>query len=250
VRDVIDQRWDLDASGGQLDVYVFEPDRPGPSPAVVVYMDAFGIRAELASMATRLASHGFVVAVPNLYYRSGAFAPFDKSQVFSEGPERDRFKAMIASIDAPMVMEDTAVVMDRLDRHPAAVAGAPLGVVGYCMGGGYALTAAGTFPDRVAAAAVFHGGSLATDRASSPHLLAPRIRGHVYVGAAEIDPSFPADQQQRLREALEAAGVRWTMEIYEGARHGFAVTGHPVYDRDASERHWRRLIEFLDGALR
>jgi carboxymethylenebutenolidase len=246
---VIEQRWELRTLDGLLDVHLFEPEGPGAWPAVVVYMDAFGIRPDLASMARRLAARGFVVAVPNLYYRSGSFAPFDKSQVFADGPERDRFKGMIASITPAMVMDDTRAVIGRLDAHPSTVPQAPMAAVGYCMGGGYALAAAGTFPERIAAAASFHGGSLATDRPASPHLLAPRIRGRVYVGAAEIDPSFPADQQQRLRDAFEAAGVRYTMETYAGAKHGFAVTGHPVYDREASERHWQTLLEFLTDAL-
>lgn len=226
---------------------MFTPDAGGPWPALVMFMDAFGLRPALDGMAQRLASHGYVVALPNLYYRSGAYAPFDASQVFSEGPERTRFKAMIASIGPAMIMRDTAAVIEDLDTLSAIRRGAPMGAVGYCMGGGYALTALATFPDRIMAAASFHGGSLATDKPDSPHLLAPQMRGRLYVGVAAIDPSFPPEQAERLKAALEAAGVRHTMETYEGAKHGFAVTGHPVYDREASERHWERLVAFLDG---
>ena len=115
--------------------------------------------AGTGSMAQRLASDGYVVAIPNLYFRSGAFAPFNPSEVIVEGPERDRFKGMIASITDTMVMRDTAAVIDALDAL-AVVRGGPVGAVGYCMGGGFALSAAGAFPDRVVAAASFHGGSL------------------------------------------------------------------------------------------
>ena len=118
------------------------------------------------------------------------------------------------------------------------------------MGGGYALRAAGVFPDRVAAAASFHGGSLATDRPDSPHQLAERMRARLYVGAAGIDPGFTDEQRQRLDEALRAAGVRYEIEVYEGAQHGFAVHNHRVYDRAASERHWERLLDLLDAELR
>lgn len=242
-------RVDVRTPDGVLDCYTFTPtETGGPWPPVIVYMDAFGIRPQLGEMAQRLASHGFVVALPNLYYRTGPFPPFDRQAVLVEGPERDRFKGMIASIDRDKVMRDTAAIFEMLDRQPRARKG-PAAVVGYCMGGGYALSAAGTFPDRVAAAASFHGGSLATDRPDSPHTLAGRIRARVYIGAAEIDQTFPPEQQQRLAAALREAGVDYTMEIYAGAKHGFAVTGHLVYDRDASERHWRALIALLTERL-
>jgi carboxymethylenebutenolidase len=211
-------------------------------------MDAFGIRPALDEMAQRLASHGYVVSLPNLYYRSGAFPPFDASKVFVEGPERDRFKGMIASITDTMVMQDTAALLEALDRQPSVASG-PMAAVGYCMGGGFALSAAGTFDTRIAAAASFHGGGLATAKPDSPHLLAPRVRARVYVGAAGEDPSFTSDQEARLKQAYDAAAVDYVLERYEGARHGFAVTAHPAYDADASERHWRTLTRFLRDTL-
>lgn len=98
-------------------------------------------------------------------------------------------------------------------------------------------------------AASFHGGSLATDKPYSAHLLANRIRGRVYIGVAEFDPSFSDEQRVRLEKALSDAGVNYSLEIYPGAKHGFAVTGHLVYDREASERHWTTLIELLRQTL-
>jgi carboxymethylenebutenolidase len=168
--------------------------------------------------------------------------------VATEGPERERFKSMIASINQRMVMDDTRLLIERLDRHPSVRRGG-LGTLGYCMGGGYALSAAGTFPDRVVVAASFHGGSLATDKPDSPHKLAPQMRARVYVGAAEIDASFPPEQQVRLERALNDAGVTHTMEIYPKAKHGFAVTGHIAYDEESAAQHWRRLLELLKETL-
>jgi carboxymethylenebutenolidase len=241
-------RVDLQTEDGTLDAYLFQPQAgSGPWPAVVMYMDAFGIRPQLGDMAQRLASHGYVVVLPNLYHRT-PFAPFDPKQVAVEGPERARFKGMVASINGPMVMRDTAAVLAHLDTM-SPVARSPLGALGYCMGGGYALAAAGTFPDRVAVAASFHGGALATDKPDSPHLLAPQIRARVYVGAAGIDPTFPEEQRQRLETALTQAGISHTIETYENAKHGFAVNGHLVYDKDASERHWQRLLQLLEETL-
>ena len=244
-----ERRIDVQTPDGLMDVHLFAPhEGGGPWPLVVFYMDAFGIRPALAGMADRLASHGYVVALPNLYYRSGAFQPFDPKQVAEGGAERDRFKGMIASIHDTLVMRDTAALLARLQDEPGVKAGA-MGAVGYCMGGGFAVSAAGTFPERVAAAASFHGGSLATAKPDSPHLLAPRMRARVYVGVAEIDQSFDAAQRARLEAALRAADVDHEVDVYAGAKHGFAVTGHLVYDRAASERHWDRLIQLLDEAL-
>jgi carboxymethylenebutenolidase len=151
---------------------------------------------------------------------------------------------MIASINHGMVMRDTRAVLAWLDHSPLAQRSG-LAALGYCMGGGYALSAAGTFPDRVALAASFHGGSLATDKADSPHLLAGQMRARVYVGAAEIDASFPPEQQMRLEQALTQAGVQHDIEIYPKARHGFAVTGHVAYDTASADLHWRRLLDLL-----
>ena len=238
------ERIDLKSNDGVLDVHVFTPETgSGPWPGIVLYMDAFGVRPALAEMAQQLASNGYTVALPNLYYRT-PFAPFAPNVVATEGPERERFKGMIASINQKMIMGDTRLVIDRLDQHSSVRRGA-LGTVGYCMGGGYALSAAGTFPDRFAVAASFHGGSLATDKPDSPHRLAPQMRARVYIGAAEIDASFPPEQQVRLEAALTDAGVQHTMEIYPKAKHGFAVTGHIAYDNDAAAMHWRRLRDLL-----
>ena len=240
-------RVDLQTEDGTLDAYIFHPREGGSWPAIVMYMDAFGIRPALGDMAERLASHGYVVALPNLYHRT-PFAPFDPKQVAVEGPERARFKGMVGSINGPMVMRDTAALLAHLDTLPT-VKRSSMGALGYCMGGGYALAAAGTFPDRIAVAASFHGGALATEKPDSPHLLAPKMRARVYVGAAGIDPTFPDEQRQRLQTALDAAGVSYEIETYENARHGFAVNGHLVYDKDASERHWERLLRLLQETL-
>ena len=242
------KRVDLKSDDGVLDLHVFTPESgSGPWPAVVMYMDAFGIRPELASMAQRLASNGYVVAVPNLYHRT-PFAPFAPDVVATEGPERERFKSMIASITHARVMRDTQLVIAWLDEQPSVKRGA-LAALGYCMGGGYALSAAGTFPDRVVVAASFHGGSLATDKPDSPHRLAPQMRARVYIGAAEIDASFPPEQQVRLGQALTDAGVRHAIEIYPKAKHGFAINGHIVYDRNSAELHWSRLVDLLKETL-
>lgn len=243
-------RVDLRTPDGVMDTYTFQPAGRGPWPAIVVYMDAFGIRPDLDSMAQRLADAGYFVVVPNLYYRHGPFAPFDPRKVFGgDEAERVRFRGMIDSITNTLIMRDTEAVIAYLDTQPVARKDR-MGALGYCMGGGYAISALGRFPDRVVAAASFHGAALATDKPDSPHLLAPRIKGTLYLGIAGIDPGFPREQQERLEKALRDAGVDYTLETYEGAKHGFAVTGHLVYDRDASERHWTKVLELFGSTLK
>lgn len=240
-----EQRVDLATDGGLMDCYVCQPDGTGPWPAVVFYMDAMGVRPDLLGMAHRLASHGYVVIVPNLYYRTGPYEPFDPHTAFKEGPERDRMMRYLRAIDNALVMKDTAACLDFL-RGQRMVAGSRIACVGYCMGGRQALMAAGTFPDTVAVAASVHGAALATERPDSPHRLAPAMRARLYLGVAEIDHNFSAEERQRLEQALKSSGVPFTLEVYPGARHGFAVTGHPVYDRAASERHWKTLVDLLN----
>jgi carboxymethylenebutenolidase len=193
---MIEKHLDIPTADGAMNSFVVHPDEGGPHPVVLFYMDAPGKREELHDMARRLASVGYYVVLPNLYYRSEPVEPFDKSTVFQDGPERQRFKSLIASITPTMVMSDTAAVVAALDGL-AAVHTGRLGAVGYCMGGGLALRAARTVPDRIVAAASFHGGSRATAQEDSPHLLADRIRGRVYIGAAGLDPAFPPEQARQ-----------------------------------------------------
>jgi carboxymethylenebutenolidase len=118
------------------------------------------------------------------------------------------------------------------------------------MGGAISLTAAGTYPDRIAAAASFHGGNLATDSELSPHLLAPKIKGRIYVAGADQDNSYPPEMAERLEKALSVAGVAHRCEIYPGALHGWTMADFPVYDEPAADRHWRELLELFASGLR
>jgi carboxymethylenebutenolidase len=227
----------------------FTPPRPGPAPAVIFYMDGIGIRPALGNMAARLASHGYYVLLPDLYYRSGPTEPFDVASIFVvEGPERDRLMALFNSLNNKLVMEDTASFLDYLAGEPA-VADRKIGSVGYCMGGPFALSAAGTFPERISADASLHGASLATGQPDSPHLLAGQMSAGIYVGIAGIDPHFTAAEKERLESALASAGTEYQMEVYPGVKHGFAVNDTPCYDWAASERHWQQILTLFAGKL-
>ncbi len=235
---------------GEARAYSFTPEGTGPWPAVIFYMDAPAIRPALFQMCERLASHGYFVLLPDMFWRAGPYEPINIREAFKdEESRRTIFGKFMASTDPDRSTRDTAACLDWLAKQPG-VKGEKVGCTGYCMGGGLALRAAGNFPDRIVAAAAFHGGRLATDAEDSPHLLAPRIKAKVYVAGADEDASFPPEQADRLRDALTTAGVDNTVEIYAGAKHGYAPPDMPVYDEAASERHWREMLKLFDETLK
>jgi carboxymethylenebutenolidase len=217
------------------------------APPVIVYMDVFGVRPSLIGMSERLASQGYRVLLPDLYYRSGPRKPFNSPAGFKDDAEKQRFYVLMKAMTNRMVMEDTASFLEFLGKDSPD---SEMGCVGYCMGGPLALSAAGTFPQKVVAAASIHGARLATDQPDSPHLLAPKIKGAIYVGVAEIDQGFTPEQRQLLESALTAAHVNYRLELYPGVRHGFAVTDNPAYDPAAAELHWRRILDLFSKTLR
>jgi carboxymethylenebutenolidase len=235
---------------GSMRAFAFRGPGDGPWPAVLFFMDAPAIRPALFSMCERLAGAGYFVLLPDLFWRAGPYPPIDiKAAMKDEASRREIFGRLMASTSPEKSLADTAACLDWLKVQPE-VLGEPVGCTGYCMGGAVALRAAGMFPDRVVAAAAFHGGRLATDAPESPHRLAERMKARIYVGGADQDASFPEEEADRLRRALDAAGVSNRVEIYQGARHGYAPPDMPVYDEAASERHWRALLELLSETLK
>jgi len=233
---------------GQCPVHVFTPDGAGPWPAVIVYMDAFGIRPALLQVGERVAAGGYVALVPDLFYRYGAYGPLDPKEAFS-GDFRAMVGPLMATTNNVKAAQDTEAFLAYLDTR-TDVARDKMGTVGFCMGGGMAITAAGIYPDRVAAAASFHGSRLATDDPSSPHLLAPKIRAELYVAVADKDGSCPPEMVERFKQALDGAGVRYRSEVYHGASHGWMKTDFPVYDEAAAERGWSEVFALFDRALK
>ncbi|OBH14358.1 dienelactone hydrolase family protein [Mycobacterium sp. E3247] len=235
---------------GTCTVSLFTPDGPEaqvPWPGVVMYPDAGGVRDTFDQMATKLAGYGYTVLLPDVYYRSGDWAPFDMATVFGDERERRRLFGMIGGLTPDKMASDAGAFFDYLAAR-AEVSGERFGVCGYCMGGRTSLVVAGRVPERVAAAASFHGGGLVTDTADSPHLLADRMRASVYVGGAKDDASFTREDAEQLEKALTAAGVRHTIEWYP-AGHGFAVPDNAPYDPAAAERHWQAMTEVFASAL-
>ena len=235
---------------GECATYVLTPDGQGsgPWPAAIFYMDGLAIRPTLIDMAQRLANAGYVVLLPDLFYRYGPHDTFVPAEVF-KGDFRTIIGPLMATTDNLKAADDTAAMLSYLDTR-SDVAGTKIGTVGFCMGGGMAITAAGVFPDRVAAAASFHGGNLATDLPVSPHLLAPKIKGEIYVAAADNDHSYPPEMGERLEKAFDEAGVKYVAETYEGAAHGWMKRDFPIYDEAAAERGWQELLTLFTRNLK
>jgi carboxymethylenebutenolidase len=228
---------------------LFHPRRQSAAetPGVILYMDAFGPRPALDAMAERLADEGYVVLLPDLFYRYGDYGPFDAKTAFSEEKTRTELRGMIEATSQDMTRRDSAAFLEVLTQGGAT---GRIGAVGYCMGGSRAINAAAAYPDRIAAAASFHGGRLANDAPDSPHLNVAAIKGRVYVGSAGVDDSFPPEQSARLAEALRRAEIDHVIENYVGMAHGWAVPDSRVHDERGAERHWKRLLTFFDETLR
>lgn len=234
---------------GDCRAFTFRPvGQQGPWPGVLVYMDAFAIRPALLELGQRIADLGYFVLVPDLFYRSGPYEPMDPRVILGDpdGFKELRRKFLVhATMDN--IMSDTAAFLDFLARQPDVSPGR-IGVTGYCMGGRFALAAAGNWPERVAASASFHGGNLASDDADSPHRLAPNMKARVFVAGATGDSGFPDAMKARLESALADAGVDHVVETWP-AKHGWTFRDTPVYDQACYERHLRVLQQLFGETL-
>ncbi|MDN0201180.1 dienelactone hydrolase family protein [Streptomyces sp. S.PNR 29] len=238
---------DIPTEDGTADAYLAHPGDGSPHPAVLLYMDAFGLRPYLRSMADRLAGAGYTVLVPNVFYRHGRAPVVELPEFIDPAARPEIFESIgpiIQSLTTELAMRDAGAYLRWLADSPVAADG-PVALTGYCMGARLALLTAGTYPDRVAAAAGFHGGRLATDGPDSPHLVAGRVTAELYFGHADQDHSLPPEQIERLENALTAAGVRHRCEVYTGAAHGYTQADTAAYDKEADERHWAALLDLL-----
>jgi carboxymethylenebutenolidase len=245
---VIEQTVDIPTKDGKTTTFIVHPDRGGPFPVILFYMDAPAIREELRDMSRRLASSGYYVVLPNMYYRRGVMElgplPTDPN-----APERKRMFEHMNSLTIPLVMDDTEALLKFVDGQAAASKG-PIGCVGYCMSGQYAVNAAARWPDRVAAAASFYGTRLVSNDADSPHIMAKKAKADIYFGCAERDHYVPMEMIDTLRKQLAVDNVKNAeVEIYRDADHGFAFPQRAVYNKAAAEKHWERLLSLYRRKL-
>jgi len=232
---------------GQCPASVFRPDDQRAYPAVLVFMDGLGYGAPMEEIGARIADHGYVVLVPDLFYRS---RPYERAHfsVFGDPEKRKHWAEKMGTANTANVMSDTAAFLEYLANRPDVVQ-PKIGTTGYCMGGNRSLAAAAHFPDRIAACASYHGGGLATDAPDSPHRLADKIKAKVYIAGAIEDSSFDDAEKQRLEEALTAAHVDHTIETYP-AKHGWVPSDTPVHDQAQAERHYQTMLALFDRVLK
>jgi carboxymethylenebutenolidase len=217
-------------------------------PCVIFYMDARGVRDELREMCARLAEPGYVVLLPDLYHRMGQQIGFPSETSTGTKEEVDTIIRHIHATSNEGAMADTAALLHWVDSQADFRIGS-CGAVGYCMGGPFAFAAAGTFPDRIAAAASFYGVGCMSEKEDSPHRLADRITGKVYFGYAERDHLAPVAEMEPLRAYLTDLGVEHEVELYPGVDHGFAFPRRAAYDAQATERHWQALSDLFAQKL-
>ena len=238
---MIEKTLNIATADGAMETFICRPERDGPHPAVLMLMDAPGIREELYDMARRLAAIGYCVLLPNLYYRAGRDSKFNDDVLVEDSDEHKRMRVIRVTMTIPMAMDDVGAMLAFIDEHDDIKAG-PVGAHGYCMSGPYALAAAARYSDRVGAAASYYGTWLVNDVEQSPHLTLGQAEGELYIACAEHDHLAPLDMVEELKGLFDASGARGELEIYPDVHHGFAFPERSVYDKSAAERHWERLI--------
>ena len=245
--DVAEADVTIKTADGTTDAALYTPKGAGPFPGVLMFTDILGLRPAFRGMGRRLAAEGYVVLVPNPFYRT-------KTAPVIEGPfdfakDGARLQPLTAPLTPDAVTRDETAWLAYLDALPAVSRKAKLGVVGYCMGGPRVVQASALRPDRVGASMSCHGGGLVTDQPSSPHLLAPRIKAKSYFAIAANDVARQPDQKDKLLAAYAAARNPCVAEVYEGANHGWCVPDGASYNQPQAERAWAQMLKLYKAAL-
>ncbi len=241
---------DIETRDGRMNSWIFHPDRPGPHPTVILYMDSVGIREELCDMARRIATVGYYVLMPNLYYRLARSVDIEADRLRDPAyaEKYDLMWTLNRSLSNTMVEQDTAAMLDLLDSDPASRSDR-VGIVGYCLSGRLVFRCAGAFPDRIAASASVYGARLVTDLPDSAHLLAEQIRGEMYFACAEHDHYVTKEALDLIQSKIDAKAFKGRIEFYPESEHGFAFPNRRVYHKASAERHWERLFDLFGRTL-
>ena len=242
---MIERRLYLETRDGSMDCFSVHPEEGGPFPTVLFYMDAPAIRGELREMARRLATAGYFVLLPNLFYRVGTERnyPFDQAAIRNDPKQRQLMADTMADLTNAKVISDTEAMLAYIAREDAAAPSTA--ALGYCMSGQYVVSVMAAYPEAFACGASYYGVRIMTDEDDSPHRGAERIKGTLYLAFAERDHWVPDDTLERIREAFTGGGRPHRVELYPGTEHGFAFSRRPVYHRDAAERHWERMHQLF-----
>jgi carboxymethylenebutenolidase len=238
---------DIATPDGVANAYLSRPDDER-HPGVLLLMDAFGVRPQIEKMADRIASHGFVVLAPNLFYRAGRSPVVDLEGL--EDPEQrgkiiDKVMPLMGELTPTRIASDGAAYLQTL----AESSDGPVAITGYCMGGRIGWMLAAAHPERIAALGGFHTGGLVTEEPDSPHLSAAELRAEVFLGHADNDRSMTPENIATIESALDDANVTYRSQLFEGAAHGYTMADTPAYDQAAAERHFTELFALLDRTV-
>ena len=242
---VTESELDVTTPDGVSDSYFVHPSS-GSHPGVLIWPDAFGLRPAKRQMAKRLAESGYSVLVVNQYYRSQR-APIVNTTNFAE--VSDTLRPLMGSLNAETQTRDAQAFIGFLDRQQSVDSNRKMGTMGYCMGGPFTMRTAAALPDRVGAAASFHGGGLVTDQPDSPHLLVPQMKAQYLFAIAANDDENQPEAKDVLRDAFAQASLSAEIEVYDGAMHGWCPPDSQVYDEPQAERAWSRLLALFTRAL-
>jgi len=255
--EVVETNVDIKTPDGTSDAAFIYP-KTGSYPGVLIWTDAFGLRPAFREMAKRLAAEGYSVLVPNPFYRVAKAPVFgDVSKFDFQNPtDRAKLGPLMGSVNAAGAAEkDAAAYIAFLDAQKQVDAPRKVGTQGYCMGGPLIVRTAAAQPNRVGAAASFHGGGLVTPNPDSPHLLAPKIKARMYFGIAANDDMSQPDAKDKLKESFAAAKVMTEIEVYSQSQHGWCVSdmpvqnGKPIYNKPDAERAWNKLLALYKAGL-
>lgn len=238
-----------------MEAFVTHPEEDGPFPAVLIYMDIWGVREELYDIARRVGTVGYYCMVPDFYYRDGKRVHFEFKDAQNRTISINRLDDQkLREIQArpkltnKMVMDDTGAILGFLKTADVVKRGG-LGAIGFCMGGRYVMCAAGTYPENFIASVSLHGTSLMSDRDDSPHLLAARLRGEFYCGFAEHDSHAPLPMVRELEKLLEPCKVSYRFTVHPGAEHGYALPDRDIHDKGATARDWEFIFAMFHRQL-
>jgi carboxymethylenebutenolidase len=247
--DVVEKDVTVTTPDGSADAVLYHPAGKGPWPAVLVWPDILGLRPVFRDMGKRLAVEGFVVLVPNPFYRSKRAPVVDGEFDFSKPADREKVMALRQAMTDPGIDKDATAFVAFLDAQSQTDKRKKVGVQGYCMGGPLSFRTAAAVPNRIGAVASFHGAGLVTPESSSPHLLIPRTKAAYLIAIAKNDDARQPEAKTALKAAFSAAKRPATVEVYP-ADHGWCVPGSQVYDAAAAERAWGELIRLYKANLR
>jgi carboxymethylenebutenolidase len=246
---VVEKDVEIKTLDGTADAALYYPEGKGSWPAVVVWPDVVSLRPVFREMGRRLAAEGYVVLVPNLYYRAKKAPVVESGFNFANPDDRAKITPLRATVTPEGTDRDAVAYIAFLDSLPQTNNKKKVGTQGYCMGGPLAFRTAGISPGRVAAVASFHGGGLVTDAPNSPHLTLPQSKAEYLVCVADNDDKQDPTAKDKLKVALDTAKRPNKIEVYAGAAHGWTVKGSQVYNEPAAEKAWAELLALYKRAL-